>query len=156
MLATERTGVLARLEIAAIAVGVPLAYFLVAQPEGWILPGLGLGALGLSLKYVLIQVLSTNLLCWRNCVFLETRFAGHVAHQALVLLVFAAIAWPLTLLGRVVFPDPGPIAATARLALDGTLYTSLAIALIWLLPSVIGYDKARMRLMVDGLRERFS
>ncbi|MDD2806178.1 MAG: lipopolysaccharide biosynthesis protein [Elusimicrobiales bacterium] len=69
LLAVEKTRQYFYISLAVMLFSFPAAYFLLAPPA-WAVPGLGLGAIGLALKMVLVNIVSVNLILWviaKNC-----------------------------------------------------------------------------------------
>jgi len=60
LLATERTGLHSLVGILVMLISIPLSYFMVASKES-LIPGLGLGALGIAIEQVGLQLVVANL-----------------------------------------------------------------------------------------------
>lgn len=60
LLATERTGLHSLFGMIVMLISMPLAYFMVASKEA-LIPGLGLGALGIAVEQVGLQIIAVNL-----------------------------------------------------------------------------------------------
>jgi len=60
LLATERTGLHSLFGILVMLISIPLSYFMVASKES-LIPGLGLGALGIAIEQVGLQIVAVNL-----------------------------------------------------------------------------------------------
>lgn len=64
LLAGGHTKVYTKISISVMLVGLPLSYLVQAPSHAAPIPGLGLGAIGMALKMVLVNIVSVNILAW--------------------------------------------------------------------------------------------
>lgn len=152
MLAGERTKQYLRVSAFFMFLSLPLSYLLQARSEG-LFPGLGLGALGLALKMVVLNVASVNVMLWVVARNNGWRFkwayqaaglglalgAGYTA-KAIILPLFAGYA-----------PD-GAASLGFPMAVSGVIYCGLISGALWLFPGLAGLNKAELLENVSRLR----
>ena len=73
--ATSRTVLSAKLSLIMLPFGIPISYFVLAPAHAWI-PGLGLGALGVALKTVILNVINVNLFVYVFCKVNHWKYSG--------------------------------------------------------------------------------
>jgi O-antigen/teichoic acid export membrane protein len=113
--------------------GLLLSFFLIA-PFG--LFGLNLGAKGLAIQMVLIQILTVNANNYLNCRFFKISFINLVVYQIAIPAIFLLIGFLCNIMINMITQ-----AAFLKLLLFGTLLTIFAVCLIYLFPSIIGFEK---------------
>ncbi len=64
LLAGGHTKGYSKLSVTVMLIGLPLSYLVQAPSHGAPIPGLGLGAIGMALKMVLVNIVSVNILAW--------------------------------------------------------------------------------------------
>lgn len=130
---------------------IPMSYLVLAPPTGMAVPGLGMGAVGLALKMVVLGVVSVNVQAWvigRACGWkLDWTFQvvgiglliafGYAANYA------AGMVW--TLAGANLVQLLAPLLAA------GILYASLAMLAIWQWPWLAGLERADLRALLAKL-----
>lgn len=131
--ATGRTAAYRNFVLAAAAGGLAVTYLLTA-PATAPVPGLGLGALGLAVKMVLVTLVLGVAQSWWVARSAGDR-TGLVAPfvGALVLLAGAALA---RLASQAMLDEPLP-----RVVVAGLLYTPVAVALVLVAPSCAGLER---------------
>ena len=142
--ATERTRTYRNVGVAMMVVGLAVSYFLIA-PAGNLLPGLGLGAMGLSMKKLATEWVGVNLLAYFNCRFLGLSYGKLLRHQAVVLVALAAPLWGLR--GGVMMSAVTDLAAAdlwIRTVGVGVGYGVWVVTLMFLFPSLVGGDRAEL------------
>ena len=137
LMATGHTQAYMKLSVAGLLVSMPVSYFLLAPAEGapW-LPGLGLGAMGLSAKIVFLNVLLSNLQAWIVCRLIGARYEW--AYQAVGVGLLLAIGFVAKTLVEWVAPGVSvggdKLSLALAMALAGVVYLPLMMALFWRLP----------------------
>jgi O-antigen/teichoic acid export membrane protein len=132
-LATGQTKLYARLGIFSVILGLPMVFFLVATSKFF---GLDLGATGLAIKMVLIQVIFVNIQLYYNSRLLNLNFWKYIGHQIVcvgcLLIISIVVMWfvsnGLNLANQVII----------SFLLSGMLYTGLVGILVYFQPIVFG------------------
>ncbi len=138
--ATERVSLYRNLTVGALVGGVVLSYVLVA-PAGWLVPGLHLGAMGLAIKQVAINLVSVCVLHAFNSRYLGLRIPRQLGHQIATVAVVgvgsAAAFYAVTALG--------PANIWARFAWMGLAEGALLAAVVFWLPGLLGLTPSEVR-----------
>jgi O-antigen/teichoic acid export membrane protein len=144
-LATGRTRTYLKMGILTAVVSVPATYFMLA-PRSGLLPGLGLGAVGLAIKLVIINVLLVNLQSWLlahqggwryDWLFQFTGFAAFVLLSFGAKLVVSSI-WNIDLSKKLALVFP--------FVTSGVLYIVACALVLWCYPAIIGAERGRNAL----------
>jgi hypothetical protein len=143
--ATGQTRLYRNIGIAMAILGLMLAAWLLLPADDG---GQGLGAAGLALKMVLIQFLGVNIQLWFNTRLLRLSFTRLLAHQAAVVLVFAACAWATAGLAGMA----SGLDWIARLLVAGFLYTLAVAGLCWAFPSLTGLPRKDLTALLGRIR----
>ena len=128
-----------------------VSYFLIAPQSAG---GLHLGAMGLALQMLVVQVVAVNVQLYFNAKHLGLRMSRYVAHQiasAAALLVLAHAARRLAdgLIG------PGFFGVGAFVA-AGIAYTAAVAAVGWTWPKLFGLDRDQLSGLLAVLRAKLS
>lgn len=138
--ATGRTRVLRNMAALECVYGFAAAWFLLAPPH---LFGLGLGAVGLAVKTVCVQMVTVNIYLWLASRFIPLNFRRNAAHQVWSLAVLLALAFccrQATLaLGL------GGLESLTRFLVSGVAYTACVALLCLGLPAVMGFTRQELR-----------
>jgi O-antigen/teichoic acid export membrane protein len=138
--ATGQTRLYRNIGIIGMIAGLPLMFWLIASIESG---GLGLGAVGLALKMVLLQAVFVNVQLWFNARLLSLDFWRFLAHQLLVPAAFALCAYASTILvDAFVRPRLGAF------LLAGVTYTILVIAAVWTFPQLCGLRRDELAVLL--------
>ncbi|MEW5691876.1 MAG: oligosaccharide flippase family protein [Candidatus Hydrogenedentota bacterium] len=89
-IATERTKIYTKLGMFTNTIGLLAAYFILA-PKKLLIPGLELGAIGLALKMVLVNIFHIHILLYFCCLIFNLNFFDFIIHQLKVLSLFFII-----------------------------------------------------------------
>lgn len=149
--ATGRTKLYRNIGVGLMLVGVPVTYFLLAPRSAG---GLNLGAAGLALGTVLMQILGVNVQLYYNARYLGLRFRPFLWHQfasagALFVLAHAASRLAGSLIGD-------GFLGLSRFIFAGITYTAAVAALAWIAPSLFGVTRKRILSVAAAVRERLS
>ena len=149
-LACAHTKVYTFIAMIGQAISIPISYFLMATPTNILIPGLGLGALGLAIKMVGMNILLVNIQGG-----IIARINGWKYDWSYQLV---GIAWALALgfLVKIVVCFFLPISVVLAykinfllaLTLSGGLYLLGVAALLWLYPQIAGIDKSELQSFV--------
>jgi O-antigen/teichoic acid export membrane protein len=150
--ATGETGLYSRVGIGAMLVSLPLAYVLLA-PRTAALPGLALGAIGLSLKAVLANVISVNL----QARAIALRFGTVIdwRHQIGVLVFLLGVAFACRTGVRTVLTGAGSGYDLVAALAGATIYAVVSAVVLVRYPAVIGLTAAQVRAIAATYRALF-
>jgi hypothetical protein len=138
ILASSQTRVYMRVSVAVMIVSLPLSYLVQAPPTAWLVPGLGLGALGIALKTVLINIVSVNI-----SAFIISRIYGW-KYSCFYQIVGPCVALAFgfaTKIAVVHFMDGVGTVAIIPFLISGALYVIMLLLLLWSKPSLIGMER---------------
>lgn len=150
-MATERTRQYRNISLAAMTFGGGLTYFLLAPPT-FVLPGLGLGALGLALQMIIVQFFIVNIQLFFNCRYLGLSFRSFLIHQVAILggaVAVALAADRLCMMGFDSFTLAPLYRDWLRFLAAGMLYSFVAGAILVARPELAGTSR---RELLDILR----
>jgi len=113
--------------------------------------GLGLGSVGLSLKMVILQVFSANVLIYCICRDLEISFWANFGHQVIVLLL-CSLCGLLSSTYLLHFTNNVFVSLSASAA----IYFPLVFCAIWAFPGLIARSKHEMTANFQLVLKRFG
>lgn len=142
-LASGQTRLYMFVSVATMVFSLPISYFVQAPPQA-LLPGLGLGALGLAIKLVGVNIISVNLQAY----FLSRHYGWSFdwVYQIVGILLLLGLGYSAKLMAAAVW-NPTTLSRSGLLAsmvLGGTIYIFLAGTALFLQPWLIGIEKATM------------
>lgn len=151
LISTGQAGLYARLAIVVMLISAPVTYFLLA-PHDFLISGLALGATGLAIKMVLIQILGTNAQLYFNTKFLGISFSKWVVLQFKVVGVVYAISLVSYFMSGQISDSfllslntfgivQSLFNSVFHLALSGIFYVAMIAGLLFLMPNFVGIDK---------------
>lgn len=154
MIASGRTRLYSIIGITALILGAPLSFVLVARSPGQ-LGGLDLGAVGLAIKLVIVQVVSTNFQLYFNCKDLKLSFARWLSFQVLVVAILlcsgVVVRWAFETIARL--SNLG-VNNFLELLVSGGIYVVLSIALTMRFPWLAGMSKDEISSAISSLAKR--
>lgn len=136
-ISTDRTKLFRNIGVFYMFIGLILTYLLVAPKH---LGGISLGAIGLSIKMVVINVLLTNTQLIYNAKFLSVKYLPFLIHQILVVTLFSIIAFLATALVNTVSTAPFFI-----FIISGIIYSLIISVTIYMNPSIIKMNKKEIK-----------
>ncbi len=145
--ATGRTRVLRNIQLSEFFYGLGTAWVMLAPSA---LFGFGLGATGLAIKTVCVQLVTVNLYLWLASRFVPLHFARNVCHQLWslgLLFLLALCARYLTMAAGL-----GEISSIMRFFCSGVIYTILAGVCILAFPRLAGMRRAELAELFVRLR----
>ncbi len=145
MVATERTKVYGVINIFVGLLGLPVTYLCIA-PNNYF--GLDLGASGLAIKALLMQILTVNLQIWFNTKYLGLKMRRFVIQQILIVVLLISIGFTVKSLISYSL-TPGIIATL----FSGCLYVSSIMALVFIFPELLSSTRKEIS---DFIRTRLS
>jgi len=137
-----------------MAISIPTTYLMLA-PGNFIVPGLGMGALGLAFKMVLCQLVDVNLMAFFVAKYLKIPFKW--IYQAVVLLLLVPAGFICKFFAEAIcslsFSSQRPLIVMTTAAL---LYGLFAAILVLQAPSLVGSTRQQINLGLVWVRERIS
>jgi O-antigen/teichoic acid export membrane protein len=134
--ATGQTKIYRNVAIGIGLLGLPITFWLVG-PKNWL--GLDLGATGLALKTVLVNLVSVNLLLWYTTRIIKVSFWKFLWHQVYSLAVLGGMAILATIVA-------GQLTQNTTLAFltAGCTYMLGCVGITFLFPQVFGTTRAEL------------
>jgi len=129
------TSAYARIGVAVLAISLPISYVLLA-PRTATLPGLGLGAIGLTLKLIVVNVLSVNLLSYR--IARRMAIAYDWRHQVITIAALLAVGFACRTIAYRMLGGGESTLGMPGMAAAGTAYAALTAALVYATPVLVG------------------
>ncbi len=131
-------------------ISIPVTYLLLASNTETLIPGLALGALGLAIKMVGMNILLANMQAW-----LIARLNGwkyEWGYQAIGISTVLALSY-LVKQSVCYFIPAAELVTTGisfipALILSGIIYLAVVVAMLWHFPTIAGLDKAELRAFV--------
>ena len=136
MVTTDRTREYGKIDIFITMLGLPVTYFILA-PENY--GGVNLGAMGLAIKLVVLQVIAVNIQLWYNTRYLNISMKQFIIHQIGSVLLLITIAFTSKFLVASVL-NQGIIAMLA----SGSLYITIVFVTILLFPGLIAMTRIEL------------
>lgn len=134
--ATGQTRLYRNIGIAGMVAGLPVMLWLVMPTESG---GMGLGAIGLALKMVMLQFVFVNIGLWFNTRLLSLVFWKFFAHQLIVPSVFLACVLTSSALVSLL-----KLPRLYQFLVAGVGYTLLVAAMILLIPQLVGLQRVEI------------
>lgn len=146
--ATGRTKLYRNIGVITLLVGLPITFWLIAPTE-WF--GLHLGATGLAIKMVVIQLLGVQLDIWFNTRWLHLSFWKLLGHQILVVAGLGVVAWLAT-----VGVDWFIQSIIPAFLISGIIYTIGTGLILFLWPSMLFMSRAELKQQLTQLKLKIS
>jgi len=127
--ATNQTKLFRDIGISIATIGIPISYFLLASRGGW---GLHLGASGLAIKIVVLQIITVNLRLWFNARYLKLKFLLFFFHQFVILFAFSSLSLVAKTISELMISQ-----SIGAFLLAGVIYTILIITLLYCFPQTL-------------------
>jgi O-antigen/teichoic acid export membrane protein len=152
-MACERTRDYMIIALIGQLASLPVSYFLLAAPTEIPFPGMGLGAYGLALKMVGMNIVLVNLQAWVIARFNHWKYEWLYQIAAvipLLLLGYFAKAAADLMIAADSGADPR-LHFIVGLVIAGAIFVPCALLLLWLQPGIAGFERAEMRLLAAKL-----
>ena len=150
--ATGRTQAYARIGLAVMGISIPSTYLMLADRSA-LVPGLGLAAVGLAIKMLLLQIVSVNAQGWKIARDNGVRFEWGYQATVLALLLGLGFVCRLGADGAIFLVGiREPMLTEAALA--AAAYMLVSGACVFVAPSLAGLTRSDVRLAMDGLTRR--
>jgi len=149
-MACERTTPYMYLSLFGMLISMPVTYMLIVPENVWLVSGLGLGALGLALKMVGMNVLMVNLQG-----FMLARYHGWKFdwwYQIEGVIVLLALGLSVKFCVNIFMASDTMLIAS--LLISFVLYVSLVLAYLWFRPFQFGINKAEILRGIQTVRKK--
>ena len=149
LLATERTKLVRNIGIISSIFGILLTVILLAPSSGKILSGFHLGATGLAIKFILVQLIITNVQMVYNARFLKIKAINFFLHQLVSILALIIIVVLTGKAASIFFPGDILLDQILNLLTHGALYVISVGLFIYNFPWFIGSSKEEIELILQ-------
>jgi O-antigen/teichoic acid export membrane protein len=147
--ASGNTKIYRNIGLTFMVLGLPVVFYLIAPTSFY---GLNLGATGLAIKFVLIQVIAVNVQLHFNAKFLNIELGYFLKHQVVSVLVLIALSYIadysisyLNYFNNVI----------VSFILKGLLYTTLVGLTAWYKPTIYGIERHVMDALKFKVKSKF-
>jgi len=134
--AAGKTALYRNIGVAFMLIGLPTTFFLIAPSA---IMGLNLGATGLAIKMVILQLIAVNVMLFFNARLLKLSFWKYIAHQ-LICIVFLLLASFLVTFTVDNFFYIGKN-IIINFALSGVLYSIVVFIIVYFFPDLFGMKR---------------
>lgn len=146
------TAAYSRIGIATTLLSLPIAYVLLA-PRSAVVPGLDLGATGMSLKMLAINVLAVNLSAFAIARRLGTTYDW--GHQVTIVALLLALAFGCRVMAHAlmgwIVPSHDMLASVS----GAIAYATLSALALFRYPAAVGLSRTQARAIARGYRDFF-
>jgi O-antigen/teichoic acid export membrane protein len=133
---------------------LPISYLLLAPVSGVWIPGMGMGAIGIAIKMVLLAVVAGNIQMWVVARFSGWKFEWVFQVVGIPLMLglgyltkmLVALRWDLDNIhiGDLIIP----------VMLSSFIYAILVVWVVWLLPWLIGMERKELLSLIKEIRKK--
>jgi O-antigen/teichoic acid export membrane protein len=151
LLATGATWAYSIIGIVTMLISIPAAYMVVASPTAY-LPGLGLGAVGLAIKFVVLQLIGVTLQFW--CIRRSHAFPWPIAYDIAVLAILFSASFGLKALIDLINRSGGIARSMLPSAVFGVAVYAIGLGLVvirW--PTVAGFTQTQRDEVLRMIRK---
>jgi len=167
LLATGRTKIYSNIGISTMLLSLPFTYILLA-PKDYLIPGLNLGATGLAIKMVILQVIATNIQLYFNMKYLKQSFLKWIWFQIVSITVLFAGSFVSSILAGMLIRSFGTLSilniwsinqdiygSIVKLILSGSLYLIVVVSLVMFFPSIIGCKREELKDIFKKIKTKY-
>lgn len=144
------TALYSRVGVLGLISSVPIAYLLLA-PRSAVVPGLGLGAVGLTIKMIAVNVTSVNLQAYAIARRLGTTYDWR--HHVLTLGCLLALAFGCRFAAQELFGVSSSAPGLAAAIVGAAAYTAASAVLLVRRPAVVGLTPAQASAITHTYRQ---
>lgn len=151
LLASGRTKAYMTISSLVMLVSLPVSYFIQAPPTAPVVAGMGLGAKGMALKMVILNIVSVNFQAWVIARCNKWRFDW--AYQVGGIGVAVSLGFlAKTVVGAIWdLSNASPSSLLLPFLLAAILYVVAVIASVWLMPWLAGVDRKEIASLLVKL-----
>jgi O-antigen/teichoic acid export membrane protein len=148
-LATKRSRLYKNLGLIIMFIGFPFTYFLIANKEA-LIPGLGMGAIGLSIKMLVLVIIEINIKMFYISRVLVIPFKWFFQIYILLILIVLGLfsKYSIGIILSISGLNKVPI---VWFGLSGIVYLGLIILMIMIIPGLIGLTKKELNRIMSSL-----
>lgn len=134
-------------------VSLPLAYFSLAPSSGMLIPGLGLGAIGMACYMVLSGIIGVNIQAWVLARDGGWRFNG--AFQIIGIPLMLGFGYITKMLIGLIWnlDKASPTDLIIPAVCTCIIYAPLVFLAVWRFPWMFGLEKKELQMMIQNLRK---
>lgn len=156
-MATGKNSAYMKITIAGLVASLPVSYMLIAPEDGVMVSGLELGAMGLAIKIVGLNILFVNFQSWVIARHYEVKFHWHYQLSILLALLILGYGCRLALQGIIPFVADSLGGATKfavliTMGFAGILYLIGVFGLLVRVPKVLGLDYGDAAVLLEKIR----
>jgi len=148
LFATDQTRLFCHITWFSLLVGLPLTYFLLAPAA---LHGFGMGAVGLAIKMVVMNILINNIFLYFNAKFLRLSFGWYLNHQVISVVVFMTLAFLVTWGVDHCFPMSHHL---LRFLVAGIGYSIVSLGAVFIFPGVLGLGRKDITFIQQWIKNK--
>ena len=149
MFAAGQTKLYRNIGVLYLVLSLPMAYFLLAPVDKM---GLNAGAVGLALKFVIVNILVVNVQLFFNARLLNLSFIKYFCHQILCVGFLIGLAY----LSKIAVAQIGALQDKVIIGflLSGVLYSLMVFVLVYYQPIIIGLKQGETKALLNaGLKK---
>ncbi|MBL7129804.1 MAG: lipopolysaccharide biosynthesis protein [Candidatus Omnitrophica bacterium] len=148
-LATAQSKLRSQIGIVTMLVSIPVTYFVLA-PSSSIIPGLGLGSIGLALKMMILQIIGVNILAYFICRLSRWRFDFLYQFEIIgfLLIVSFAIKGFLSWFFRILDVSFHPLLLAIPCV---PIYVLMAGLILYLFPTLAGLERVQVTNFIPSV-----
>ncbi|MHC1759635.1 MAG: lipopolysaccharide biosynthesis protein [Negativicutes bacterium] len=151
--ATKRTKIYSITSIIVMMISMPVAYLFLAPTNGYFVSGLGLGALGLALKMVIVNIVGVNISIY--IISRLQRWKFDYKHQFYAIALTSSIGyisyWGAQLMPTGIFNFPLSIVLLFQGSIAAIIYLSSIVGIVYYIPEIAGLS----RIEANNIARRF-
>lgn len=132
------------LSIAIMLASLPLSYFMMAPTSGMLVPGLGLGAIGMACYMLLANIFGVNIQAW--VIARHNGWKFDWLYQAVGIPLMLGLGYLAKVMARLVWDIDGVswVSLIIPIIFTCIVYTILVLSVVWLLPWLMGLEKEEL------------
>ena len=148
--AAGHTALYSKVSMVALTLSLPLSYLLLA-PRSGLVPGLDLGAAGLTVKMVTLNILSVNLLAFTIARRFQMRYDWR--HQIATVVLLLGLGFGSRLLAAHLVSATRVAPLLAVPALGGVFYLAMTAFIVFRRPAIVGLTPAQATSILRVYRQ---
>jgi len=149
-MACERTSPYMYLSLFGMLISMPVTYMLIVPENVWLISGFGLGALGLALKMVGVNIFMVNVQGFMLARYHGWKFDWWYQVEGIIVLLVLSLSVKT---GIQMFMTSDAMLVIS-LVVSFVLYISAVFAYVWLRPSQFGVNKAEILRSIQVIRNK--